>query len=162
MFLRFFPNLSSLAAFLRRLSCVACPKCRHTGALKRHGCIKGYVSRSEQGIRAWRVYCNPKRGGCGHAPSVRLDSSLHHRCLSTATLWAFLSAWIDKASIREAWEDAGEPLAIDCPRRVLRGLRAATASLRSTLSARAPPPADQIGARNPSVQTLRHLGLVPA
>lgn len=157
MFTRFFPGLPAMEAFLRRLPGVACPKCRHAGALKRHGFIRGHVSPSEHGIRAWRVFCNPKRGGYGHAPSVRLDASLHHRCVSSAVLWAFLSAWTDKASVREAWEAAGEPLSPDCARRVLRGLHAANAALRATLSARAPPPEDQKGARNPSVQTLLHL-----
>jgi hypothetical protein len=160
MFKRFFPDLPALAAFLLRLPSVTCPRCHHAGAMKRHGYILGYVSPDAQGIRAWRVYCCRKRGGCGHAPSVRVDRSLYHRCISTVTLWAFLSAWVNKASIREAWEDAGEPLAIDCARRILRGLHAATASLRTTLSARAPPPADQTGARNPSVQTLLHLRAV--
>ena len=157
MFKRFFPDLSALEAFLGSLPALPCPRCHHAGAMKRHGCIKGYVSPDEKGIRAWRVYCNRKRGGCGHTPSVRLDSSLRHRCISTVTLSLFLDEWVDKASIREAWEDAGEPLSIDAARRILRGLRAATASLRTALSARAPPPEDKTGARNPSVQTLRHL-----
>lgn len=157
MFQRFFSSRSALEGFLSTLCTAACPKCHHVGALKRHSHIYGYISPLERGIRARRVYCNPKRGGCGHAPSVRLAESLYYRCLSAAVVWAFLSAWVDKASVREAWEAAGEPLSIDCARRILRGLHAATASLRTTLSARAPPPADQIGARNPSVQTLLHL-----
>lgn len=160
MFQCFFPDLPALSAFLLRLPAVTCPRCNHVGALKRHGFIRGYVSPDQTGIRAWRVYCNPKRGGCGHAPSVRLSTSLYHRCISTAVLWAFLNAWVDKASLREAWEDAGEPLSIDCARRILRRIRSALSSLRITLSARGPPPADSKGARNPSVQTLLHLRAV--
>lgn len=125
--------------------------------MKRHGVIKGYISPHAQGVRAYRVYCNPKRGGCGHAPSVRLSTSLYHRCISTAVLSAFLNAWVDKASVREAWETAGEPLSLDCAHRILRRLRSGLAFLRTTLSARGPPPADLKGARTPSVQTLLHL-----
>ncbi|MDA3873429.1 MAG: hypothetical protein PF795_05670 [Kiritimatiellae bacterium] len=135
----------------------ACPRCRHVGALKRHGTIQGYVSPSERGVRAWRIYCNPKRGGCGHAPSVRLNTSLHHRCILSSTLWAFLRTWMRGDSIRAAWERAGEPLSVDCAYRVLRRFRSSLTSLRTTLSARGPPPADLKGARNPSVQTLLHL-----
>jgi hypothetical protein len=160
MFLRFFSDVSSLEAFLSRLSCIACPKCHHAGALRRHGFIYGYLSPSEQGIRARRVYCNPKRGGCGHAPSVRLADSLYHRCISAATLWAFLRAWMAGASTPNAWERADTGLSLRCAHRILAKLRSRLASLRTALSARAPPPADQIGARNPSVQTLLHLRAV--
>lgn len=160
MFLRFFPDMAALRSFLSSLPWTACPRCQHKGALKRHGHIQGYISPSERGIRAWRIYCNPKRGGCGHAPSVRLATSLFRRCISTSVLWALLSAWAQGASVREAWEAAGEPLSLRCAQRILRRLRAGLSVLRTALCARGPPPADSKGARNPSVQTLLHLRAV--
>ena len=160
MFQRFFPDLSSLHAFLSRLHLTACPCCHHVGAMKRHGFIRGYISPCEQGVRAWRVYCNPNRGGCGHAPSVRLAGSLYRRCFPSSTLWAFLEAWAGGHSVEDAWDRAGAPLSLDCARRLLRGLQSALPSLRTILSARAPPPAESKGARNPSVQTLLHLRAV--
>jgi len=159
MFQRFFPHTDSLFSFLSCLHRTACPRCRHNGALKRHGYIRGFVSSSEHGIRAWRIYCNPKRGGCGHAPSVRLDTSLVRRCISTAVLWAFLSVWAQGGTVREAWEAAGGPLSPRCAWRILHRLRAGLTALRIHLCARGPPPAE-IGARNPSVQTLLHLRAV--
>jgi hypothetical protein len=157
MFARFFYDLPAMDLFLSRLPSIACPRCHHTGALRRHGFIRGYVSPSEQGIRARRVYCHPKRGGCGHAPSVRLAESLYHRCISAATLWAFLRAWMAGASTPNAWARADTGLSLRCAHRILANLRSRLASLRTALSARAPPPADQTGARNPSGQTLLHL-----
>lgn len=156
MFCRFFSDSTSLLAFLTRLPMAACPRCHHVGALKRHGVIRGYISPNERGVRAWRVYCNPGRGGCGHAPSVRLASSLYRRCIPSSTLWIFLQAWIEGGSVRSAWEQAGEPLSPDCAWRILRRIRASLASLRTPLSARGPPPTVN-RARNPSVQTLLHL-----
>jgi len=154
MFRRFFTDLDSIFAFLAGLRQVACPRCHHVGALKRHGTLVGFVSPSKQGIRAWRIYCNPKRGGCGHAPSVRIGNTLHHRCISTHTLWSFLHQWTKEKHVRLACERAGWPLSIDAAFRLLRGLRNALSFLRSILSARAPPDLTKIGARNPSVQTL--------
>ncbi len=156
MFARFFDDLNSLFSFLSRLSLMACPRCHQVGLFKRHGYIQGFVSPSERGIRAWRIYCNPRRGGCGHAPSLRLATGLFRRCISTAVLWAFLDAWAKGATVREAWESAGDPLSPRCAWRILRRLRRGLTALRVALCARGPPPPEK-GARNPSVQTLLHL-----
>jgi hypothetical protein len=152
---RFFSTKSKLFAVLAHLASVQCPVCGLTGRFKRHGVIRGYVTPDCRGIRAWRIYCNPKRGGCGHAPSLRVSSVLPHRCLSAGTVWSFLDGLRKGLSIQAAWGQARTGLCVEAAYRLIRSITRHLCELRRRLCARAPPP-ERCG-YSPLVATLEHL-----
>ena len=152
---RFFSTKSRLFAVLAHLASVQCPACGLTGRFKRHGVIRGYVTPDRRGIRAWRIYCNPKRGGCGHAPSLRVSSVPPHRCLPAPTLWSFLDGLRGGLPVQEAWERARTGLSVEAGYRLIRSITRHLSELRRRLCARAPPP-KQCG-YSPLVATLEHL-----
>lgn len=124
--------------------------------MRRHGRIYGFVSPKQRGIRAWRVYCKPSKGGCGHAPGLRLKTRLVHSCLNTLHLWRFLKAWLDGRSVKGAWERAGSPLSLDCAYRILKRLQRAQGKLRPLLWG-ADPPGPQRACGSPLHELLGHL-----
>jgi hypothetical protein len=153
----FFPSLAALETFLRSLHTLSCPVCGAGGTYKRHGYIRGFVSVLQHGIRAWRIYCNPRRGGCGRAPSLRLAESLHHRCMDAGLLAAFLSALLRGLSTKAAWEASGCRLSLDRAYHLLGLLRRGLPALRARLAARSPPPIPTSLTTTPLLQTVQHL-----
>lgn len=153
----FFSSRLALETFLRSLHTLSCPVCGAEGTYKRHGYIRGFVSVLTYGVRAWRIYCNPKRGGCGRAPSLRLAESLHHRCMDAGVLAAFLAALLQGLSTKAAWEASDCRLSLDCAYSLVKKLRRCLPTLRTRLSARSPPPAPTRQTATPLLQTLGHL-----
>jgi hypothetical protein len=154
--LYFFPSKKLLLKALTSLATLQCPQCGAIGFFKRHGYIRGWLSPNQRGIRAWRIYCNPRRGGCGHAPSLRLNSVLPHRCLDADTVWVFLICLLSGGSVKAAWEAAHTGLSLDCAYRLLRAITRHLVSIRTLLWARAPPPPGEKGARTELLQTILH------
>lgn len=154
---RYFADEQALLAFVGRLIDVVCPACGGLGRMVRHGYIYGSVSPKEHGVRAWRVFCDPKspRGqGCGCTKSLRLSTTLERRCFSTAQLWKFLYALLVAESVRSAWKTCAIGLSLRTGYRLRKRLESAQSLLRTRLSSRAPPPA---GKKSGLSQVLAHL-----
>lgn len=139
----FFECRAHLDAYLDRLHLLSCVRCGRTGAFVRHGYIRGYVSPEQRGVRAWRVYCKPERGGCGCAPSIRLAGSLLRRCFSTAELWAFIRELCQAPSTKSAWEKSGIRMPLDIAYRLVKRLHLCRPVLRTCLCSRGPPPREK-------------------
>jgi len=137
--MRFLQSLSDIQAFLQQLSAWPCIFCQRAGALRRHGFIRGYISPSRRGIRAWRVFCKPRHGGCGRSFSIRRSTSLVFCCFSSKQLSLFIHALLDSPSIKAAWEASNFPLSLDSAYRIVHSLKRLLPVLRSRLFARGPP-----------------------
>jgi len=136
----FFASKELLLRFLQQLSSLQCPRCGAVGCFNRHGLLLGFVSPNQEGIRAWRIYCRPRQGGCGYTPSLRLDSTLPRRYVDAQTIWIFLKLLLKSDSVQAAWDQAHTGLCVDAAYRLLRDLKAQTHSIRTLLLARGPPP----------------------
>ena len=156
---RFFQSIEAIKQFLAQLHEVICPSCGARGTLVCHGYIRGAISETEYGIRAWRIFCDPDSPhgqGCGHAPSIRLISALLRRCFTTETLWLFILAWCSRQSVRGAWKQSGFPLSLRTAYRLFHRLKTCQSVLRTALCARAPPP-EKKSAGSPLQQVFAHL-----
>ena len=101
----FFESWADIKAFLNRLVAMRCPFCGASGSLVRHGFIYGYVDDrciDQSGIRARRIRCHPRKGGCGAAPSLRPGDRLFRYCFSTKLAWAFLRELLRGRSVKAA------------------------------------------------------------
>jgi hypothetical protein len=100
----FFECWDTVYAFLERLAWMRCPACGVVGALGLHGFIRGYVDDScdNEAIRARRIRCRPKRGGCGKTFSLRPGDRLFHYCFGTKQAWGFLRKILAGHSVKAA------------------------------------------------------------
>jgi len=99
----FFENWADIEVFLERMMAMCCPKCGACGALGRHGFIRGHLDdMGGHGVRARRIRCRPKKGGCGRTWSVRPGDSLFRYCFATRQAWAFLREILRGRSIKAA------------------------------------------------------------
>ena len=151
----FFESRCEIETFLNQLHLLVCPFCGATETFVRHGFIRGYISPVQRGIRAWRVHCKRKRGGCGRAPSVRLAENLMHRCLTATPLWSFLLALLQAPSVKAAWETCGIRLSLDTGYRLYKRLGLVQSILRTHLHSRAPPKRKCAGST--LLQVVEHL-----
>ena len=99
----FFADWDEVEGFLQQRPWMRCPYCGAVGALGRHGFILGYVNdRGDFGVRARRIRCRPKKGGCGKTWSLRPGDRLFRYCFGTQQAWRFLSGLMQKQSIKAA------------------------------------------------------------
>lgn len=99
----FFESWSEIDAFLDRLTVLRCPVCGASGSFGRHGFIYGYLDgRGKYGIRARRIRCRPKLGGCGRTWSLRPGDRFLRYCFGTKEAWAFLKEWLRGRSVKAA------------------------------------------------------------
>lgn len=99
----FFENWDEINIFLDGLMAMRCPVCGASGALSRHGFIRGYIDdRGSYGIRARRIRCRPKKGGCTKTWSLRPGDGLFRHCFNTKQAWAFLRGILRGRSVKAA------------------------------------------------------------
>jgi hypothetical protein len=100
----FFENWKEIDAFLEHLPSMRCPACGASGAFGRHGFIHGLMDDSQDNdiIRARRIRCRPKRGGCGKTWSLRPGDRLFHYCFGTKQAWTFLRSILAGRSVKAA------------------------------------------------------------
>jgi hypothetical protein len=83
-----------LLAILEKLKQMACPHCKVTGTLYRHGSLHGHDegSRRRKTVRAQRVYCSNRnaRPGCGGTFSIWLADKIRRLSVTTGCLHQFL------------------------------------------------------------------------
>lgn len=99
----FFACWNEIEVFLERLCVMRCPVCGAIGSFARHGFIFGHLDdRGSFGIRARRIRCNPKRGGCGRTWSLRPGNRFFHFCFGTRQAWIFLREILKGRSVKAA------------------------------------------------------------
>jgi len=85
---------------------IRCPVCGQVGFMNRHGYRTGYIN-NKRVIRCWRLYCDPRGGGCGHTPSLRLCGVLRGKSFSAKILGLFIEALVMGYSVKSAWDYCG-------------------------------------------------------
>lgn len=153
----FFSTPEEIEAFRSTLPVCRCPFCGLVGALIRHGFTYWSHSPKENGIRGWRVRCNPTNhhSGCGATWLLRRGDTLPRRCFSAKDLWTFIQAILDSRSLRNAWERSGFPTSLETAYKVYRRLVRCQSLLRTRLCDRGPPPKIKTGV--PLFQMFAHL-----
>ena len=145
------------------LKCTPCPHCRHTGALNRHGFLRGYDEQNfkQKAIRAMRVFCSNRgnAGGCGRTFSVWTADKLKRLFLDAQDLWQFLEQVATCGNKFQAFQKLGCSLSRSAPYRIWKRFLYAQAAIRTALAATCPPP-KQLSVndcRSAAQATLAHL-----
>jgi hypothetical protein len=99
----FFEGWDEIDAFLERLAAMRCPACGASGTFARHGFVYGHLDdRGAWGVRARRIRCRPKKGGCGKTWSLRPGARLFRFCFGTQQAWNFLREVLAGRSVKAA------------------------------------------------------------
>jgi len=99
----FYASKKQVDDVLMNCRSIRCPVCGRVEVLRRHGYRMGYIN-DKRVRRCWRLYCNPRYGGCGHTPCLRLCGVLRGRSFSGKVLGLFLEALGEGHSVRSAWD----------------------------------------------------------
>jgi hypothetical protein len=126
------------------LKCEPCPYCRHTGALNRHGFLKGYDEQNfkQKTIRALRVFCSNrgKAGGCGRTFSVWIADQVKRLFLDAQSLYRFLELAATSGNKSLAFRSLGSSMSHSATYRIWRRFLNAQSAIRTALTAFCPPP----------------------
>jgi hypothetical protein len=99
----FFERWSEIDDFLAHLAAMRCPVCGASGSFGRHGFICGHLDdRGGHGVRARRIRCRPKLGGCGRTWSLRPGDGQFRYCFGTRQAWNFLRNVLRGHSVKAA------------------------------------------------------------
>lgn len=94
---------------LAKLKITPCPHCKITGALIKHGFLRGYDQEHQLGktVRAVRVFCSKRHRaiGCGRTFSVWIADKIKHLFLSADSLWQFLTAAVSTGNKLQAFRN---------------------------------------------------------
>ena len=99
----FYSSVEKINEVILNCRLIRCPECRQVGFMNRHGYRTGYIN-NKRVIRCWRLYCDPRGGGCGHTPSLRLCGVLRGRSFSGKVLGLFIEALVMGYSMQSAWD----------------------------------------------------------
>ena len=148
-----------MEAFLVKLKLTACPHCKRTGSLIRHGFLHGYEEKNhhQKTVRAHRVFCSNRNRqvGCGHTFSVWLANKIRRLLLSADSLWAFLKQAVTSGNKLQAFRDLKSGLSDSTPYRIWKRFQAAQSAIRTALQPLCEPP--QIPSPQPAALTVAHL-----
>jgi len=148
---------------LALLKCSPCPHCKHTGALNRHGFLKGYDEQNfkQKAIRALRVYCSNRgsAGGCGRTFSIWIADKVKRLFLDAKSLWEFLEHAVTSGNKSQAFQNLGSSMNDSATYRIWKRFLHAQAAIRTALSALCPPPKQPDGGNLgcPAQGTIAHL-----
>ena len=144
------------------LKCKPCPRCKHCGALNRHGFLEGYDQQNtrQKVVRALRIYCSNRGNskGCGRTFSVWIAEKVKRLFLNAQQLWDFLEQTSATGNKSRAFYQLQCPLSDTAPFRIWnRFLKAQTAIRTVLLTICQPPqqPSDLDG--SPAQATVAHL-----
>ena len=134
------------------LSGAACPHCKHVGALKRHGFLKGYDEHHfrRKTIRALRVFCSRRGGnqGCGRTFSVWIAEKVKRLFLDANSLWAFLHQAATTGNKSQAFRQLDCSSGQSAIYRIWKRFLQAQSTIRTALAAICPPPGQAAGAQS--------------
>ncbi len=148
---------------LAKLKSTSCPHCKITGALIKHGFLRGYDEQHQLGktVRAARVFCSNRvtgygrAGGCGRTFSVWIADKIKHLFLSADSLWNYLSSAVSSGNKLDAFRKLNSGLSDSAAYHIWRRFLNAQAAIRTALSGMCEPP--QIVSDCPAQLTLAHL-----
>jgi hypothetical protein len=147
---------------LAKLKITPCPHCKITGALIKHGFLRGYDEQHQLGktVRAARVFCSNRRAtgradGCGRTFSVWVADKIKHLFLSADSLWQFLSAAVSSGNKLQAFRNLNCGLSDSAAYHIWRRFLNAQAAIRTALARLCEPP--KMESDCPAKLTLAHL-----
>lgn len=149
-------------ALVERLKLTACPHCRATGTLVRHGSLVGFddADPPRKTLRARRVFCSNRhrRPGCGRTVSVWIAHKIRRLSLTTRTLWSFLRRVVT-GTLAAAVRNTHAPFSDRTLRRIWTRFERAQSRIRTALCTRCPPPTGPPypGPRPVLAEVLAHL-----
>ena len=125
-----------------------CPHCKHVGALKRHGFLRGYDEHHfrQKTIRALRVFCS-RRGsnqGCGRTFSVWIADKVKRLFLDANSLWEFLHQAATTGNKSQAFRQLGCSSGQSAIYRIWKRFLQAQSIIRTALAAICAPPSQAI------------------
>lgn len=148
------------------LKCDPCPHCKHTGALNRHGFLKGYDEQNfkQKTVRALRVFCSNRgtAGGCGRTFSVWIADHVKRLFLDAQSLYRFLELAATSGNKSQAFRNLQSSMSRSATYRIWKRFLNAQSAIRTALTAFCPPPKQTLSAGNSTAKssaraTLEHL-----
>lgn len=149
---------------LAKLKLIPCPHCKLTGALIRHGSLRGFAQNHlrNKTVRAARVFCSNRQApgsgratGCGRTFSVWIADRIKQLFLSADSLWQFLRNAADSGNILQAFRGLQSGLSDSAAYHIWRRFLNAQVAIRTALSALCKPP--QMESNCSATLTLAHL-----
>ena len=129
---------------LTKLKITPCPHCKTTGALIKHGFLRGYDEQHQLGkvVRAARVFCSNRHraAGCGRTFSVWIADKIKHLFLSADSLWQFLTAAVSSGNKLQAFRNLISGLSDSAPYHIWRRFLNAQVAIRTALAGLCEPP----------------------
>jgi len=148
---------------LALLKCSPCPHCKHSGALNRHGYLKGYDEQNfkHRVVRALRVFCSNRGSadGCGRTFSVWIADKVKRLFLDAQSLWQFLEQAATTGNKSQAFQALGCSLSDSATYRIWKRFLKAQSTIRTKLVTLCPPPKQSAGnlSQTPAQTTIEHL-----
>ena len=126
------------------LKCSPCPHCKQTGALNRHGFLRGYDEENfrQKAVRALRVFCSNRGSnqGCGRTFSVWISDKVKRLFLDAKSLWEFLHQAATTGNKSQAFQKLGCSMGDSAVYRIWKRFLQAQSTIRTALAAICPPP----------------------
>ena len=142
-----------------RLKTTPCPHSKITGALIKHGFLRGYDQNNQlnKTFRAARVFCSNRHraGGCGRTFSVWMANKIKRVYLCADSLWQFLNTAVNSRNKLQAFQDLHSGLSDSAPYHIWRRFLNAQVAIRTALTGLCEPP--QMVSDCPAKLTLAHL-----
>lgn len=148
---------------LALLKCSPCPHCKHSGALNRHGFLKGYDENhfKQKSVRAIRIFCSNRvsAGGCGRTFSVWIVDKVIRLHLDAQRLWQFLERAAGSGNKSGALQTLKCDMSGSAAYRIWKRFLHAQSVIRTALVAICPPPKQQAdnGYTTAAQATIDHL-----
>lgn len=145
------------------LKCSPCPHCKYTGALNRHGFLKGYDEENfrQKAVRAVRVFCSNRGSneGCGRTFSVWIADKVKRLFLDAVSLWEFLHQAATTGNKSQAFQQLGCSMGDSATYRIWKRFLQAQSAIRTALAAFCPQPKQPtVGSSQCAAQaTVAHL-----
>jgi hypothetical protein len=142
---------------LALLKCEPCPHCKHTGALNRHGFLRGYDEQNfkQKTIRGLRVFCSNrgKAGGCGRTFSVWIADQVKRLFLDAQSLYRFLELAATSGNKSQAFGSLQSSMGHSATYRIWKRFLNAQSAVRTALTAFCPPPKQTLQTRSGEQQS---------
>jgi hypothetical protein len=148
---------------LALLKCSPCPHCKHSGALNRHGFLKGYDENhfKQKAVRAIRVFCSNRgnAGGCGRTFSVWVADKVKRLFLNAQSLWKLIEQAVGDGNRSGAFKKLRSSMSASAAFRIWKRFLKAQSAIRTALAAVCPPPKHLPGKGDQSAAqaTVAHL-----
>ncbi|MFC1758297.1 hypothetical protein ACFL2H_05960 [Planctomycetota bacterium] len=145
------------------LKCLPCPHCQQTGALNRHGFLRGYDEQNfrQKAVRALRVFCSNRGSnkGCGRTFSVWIGDKVNRLFLDAKQLWEFLEQAATTGNKSEAFQKLGCSMGDSATYRIWKRFLQAQSAIRTALATLCPPPKQPAegGSQSAAQATVAHL-----